>query len=414
MPCGNINKLKILFITSDSYPPYRPAARAIFWEELVNRGHLIDWVLPSGDPCDKPYVIQHGKGNIYIGSSNNGSSRWHRLIKNLNFIRNDLRMFKLTFRNKYHIIQVKDKYLSALFALILARFSKTHFVYWLAYPHAEANIYAAQQNVARYRKFYYMRGVFFEFVLYKIILPAADHIFVQSEQMKKDIQAKGIPLEKMTPIPGSLSLENIPFSEGANEKTTHNLVKENSIVYLGTLIRERRLDFLVRVLKEILIYKPNVQLIFIGSGENKKDEEFLLNEIKSLQVEHAVVFTGYLPMSDAWLYVREAAVCVSPYFPTPILNSTSPTKLIEYMAMGKAVVGNDHPEQSLVITESGCGLCTPWDETKFAQAVLYLLENSELAKEMGSRGRLYVEKYRTNSKMADIVLEEYNQLRQKK
>ncbi len=42
-----------------------------------------------------------------------------------------------------------------------------------------------------------------------------------------------------------------------------------------------------------------------------------------------------------------------------ILRAASPTKLVEYMAMGKAVVANDHPEQKRVIEESGAGYCVP-------------------------------------------------------
>jgi glycosyltransferase involved in cell wall biosynthesis len=101
--------------------------------------------------------------------------------------------------------------------------------------------------------------------------------------------------------------------------------------------------------------------------------------------------------------VAEADVCVSPFFPTPILNSTSPTKLVEYMAMGKAVVANDHPEQRLVIAESGAGLCVAWDETAFAQALLRLLRDPALARNMGERGRAWVLQHRTYDAIADLV-----------
>jgi glycosyltransferase involved in cell wall biosynthesis len=404
-----MSKLKILFITADTYPPYRPAARAIFWDELVKRDYTIDWVLQSEQPCKKPYTLVHGKGTVFIASSNNGSRKWNRIAKNWQNLRNDIKIFKLAHKKKYDIIQVKDKYLIALIAIFIARLTGTRFVYWLAYPHAEADIYAAKNKVARYPFIYYIRGVILKFLLYKIILPFSDHIFVQSEQMKKDIEARGVSTKKMTPIPGSVNLDVIPFDD-INFFETQKEKNKKDIVYLGTLIRERNLDFLVRVIKEVLKYEKKAKLILIGAGENPEDEEFLLREAELQKVEHAIVFTGYLPMSEAWEYIRRASVCVSPYFPTPILLSTSPTKLIEYMAMGIAVVGNNHPEQSLVITESQGGLCTSWNEAEFANAIVYLLNNSEVAREMGIKGRTYVEKFRTNSIMANTVINEYNKL----
>ena len=60
------------------------------------------------------------------------------------------------------------------------------------------------------------------------------------------------------------------------------------------------------------------------------------------------------------------------------------------MAMGKPVVVNDHPEQSLIIAESGAGCCVAYDEAEFAEAVVYLLQNRELAVEMGKKGREYM------------------------
>src|SRR5690606_17527731 len=125
------------------------------------------------------------------------------------------------------------------------------------------------------------------------------------------------------------------------------------------------LDFLIRVLGRVREQIPDAKLYLVGRGDHPEDEELLINEAKRLDLLSAVVFVGHLPREQALAYVRDAKVCVSPFYPTPILNSTSPTKLIEYMAMGKAVVANDHPEQRLVIEESGAGYCVSWDEAAF-------------------------------------------------
>ncbi|MFM9709876.1 glycosyltransferase, partial [Streptomyces galilaeus] len=78
-------------------------------------------------------------------------------------------------------------------------------------------------------------------------------------------------------------------------------------------------------------------------GDDPRDEQLLREETARLGLDGAVVLVGQKTHEEAMRYVREADVCVSPFFPTPILNSTSPTKLVEYMALGRPVVGNDHP-----------------------------------------------------------------------
>lgn len=400
-------KLRILFITSDKYPPYRPAAKAIFSEELTDRGHRIDWVIQAERSCATFHQESIGNGIAYIGPTDDGGSKWRRLRKHLLDIANDLHIFSLIRRRNYDIVQVKDKYLAALLALFVARITGVRYFYWLAYPHAEAALYSAKMDYARYRWVAYLKGTLYHFCLYKVILRFADHAFVQSEQMKQDIIAEGIPSHKLTPIPGSLNLDQIPYPMPGADNSDKLAGEEQKIVYLGTLISVRRLDFLIRVIAEIIKKYPGAKLYLVGKGEQPKDGQLLQDEIDRLNVRHSVVMTGQLPMADALMHVSDADICLSPYYPIPILNSTSPTKLIEYMAMGKPVVGNDHPEQSLVIRESGAGYCTTWSEIDFANAVIKILDDPALARKMGERGRSYVENYRTNSHMADIVERKY-------
>ena len=112
--------------------------------------------------------------------------------------------------------------------------------------------------------------------------------------------------------------------------------------------------------------------------------------------------------------MKSADVCVSPFYPTPILNSTSPTKLVEYLAMGKPVVANDHPEQELVINESGCGICVPYSEQEFADAVIEVLNNLSYWSKFAKRGRNYVEMNRSYEKIANKVSEQYKSVLLKK
>lgn len=237
-------------------------------------------------------------------------------------------------------------------------------------------------------------------------MPAAEHIFVQSEQMRRDVAAEGIPLEKMTAVPMGIKLDALVAPAAGRSRQVIPL-GERCFLYLGTLIKLRRLDFLIRVLALVRQHVPDAKLYLVGRGDDSSDEQLLIAEARRLDVQDAVVFTGQLSWHEALRYVQEADVCVSPFYPIPILNSTSPTKLVEYMAMGKVAVANDHPEQRLMIEGSRAGICVAYDESAFADAIIKLLKDPDLAKEMGARGPEYVEQHRKYSIIADLVEREY-------
>lgn len=402
--------MKILFLSADKFPPFRVDVAVLFGMKLTARGYVIDWLLQSEADCAYPCIKKWAGGKAWVAATDNRSLRRHRLKKHFLKIFNELKVFSLARRNGYQIIQVKDDFLSALPAVIAAKRNRCKFVYWLSYPFPEANIHEAKTGVARYPLLYLFRGHFFKFLLYRIILPAADHVFVQSEQMKKDIASKGIGTAKISPVPMGVDIEKIPYLPSDFSKSTEKSNRVKTVLYLGTLNKVRRMDFLIRAFALVLDQHPRAKLFLIGGGEDPSDELIIKEEMRRLGVSEAVIMTGFLPMRDAWEYVRNADVCVSPFYPTFILNSTSPTKLVEYMAMGKAVVANDHPEQRLVIEESGGGICVPYQEKIFADAIAYLLTHPEKACEMGKKGRAYVERFRSYDVIAGQVDREYQML----
>lgn len=397
--------MRFLFVSRDKFPPFRVDVSVLFGQEIAGRGHSIDWLLQSGDRCDASYQTIWSGCRVWVGATDLGISGFRRLRKHIYSILHDFKMFSLVRRHKYDFIQVRDKFISALLAIIASKASKTKFLYWLSYPIPEADFYAVKMHIARYPFFYFFRGIFTRFLLYRVILPRADHIFVQSEQMKEDISAMGISEEKMTPVPMGVSLEEI--SNRLTEIGSQVHANGRAVLYLGTLNKVRKMDFLIKVFHKVRHQLPNAKLYIVGGADDPSDEQILKDEAKRLGISHAIIFTGYLPMKEAWRYVSEADVCVSPFYPTPILNSTSPTKLIEYMALGKAVVANNHPEQSLIISESGAGICVPWEENAFSDAIVKLLSQPAIAEEMGQKGRRYVEEYRSYTAIADALENEY-------
>jgi glycosyltransferase involved in cell wall biosynthesis len=395
-------QLRMLVVSSDTYPPRRVDVSVLFGEELARRGHQIDWILQSEAACEKPYVISWGGGRVWVGATDLGTSLLSRIRKHGRGIIHDLKLFTLLRGGSYDLIEVKDKFISGLFAIVAARLYGKRFIYWLSYPFGEDYLLRAKDGTARYPVLYVVRGKVSKFLLYKCLLPAAAHVFVQSEQMRRDVASEGIALAKLTAV--TMGIKPQMFAAAAAD-APRKLIPPDvpCFLYLGTLMKVRRIDFLVRVLALVRARIPAVKLYIVGAGDDPDDEASLLREAERLGVRDAMVMIGQLPQSEALRYVQEADVCVSPFYPTPVLNSTSPTKLVEYMAMGKAVVANDHPEQRLVIEQSGGGYCVPYQERPFADALVKLLQAPEVAKAMGRRGRQFALEQRSYPKIADLV-----------
>jgi glycosyltransferase involved in cell wall biosynthesis len=400
-------------VTSDTYPPTRVDVSVLFGEELAGRGHHIDWILQSEEHLERAYTTRWGGGTVWVTPADRRPSLLSRVRKHLMGIVHDARVFPLLRSGRYDVVEVKDKFLSGLLALIAARWYHKRLVYWLSYPFPEHYLNRARDGSAPYPFLYRMRGNAFAFLLYRVLLPAADHVFVQSEQMRRDVQGHGIAFEKMTAVPMGVRVAPEVLLEADTATTGQSCASESArqhipaaercFLYLGSLGRERRIDFLLRVLQHVRRQEPDARLYLIGKAERPEEEQFLIDEARRLGVHDAVVFVGQLPRDQALQYVREADVCVSPIDTTPMLNPASPTKLVEYMVMGKAVVANTHPDQRLVIEESGGGYCVPWDEEAFAAAVVRLMRDPQLALAMGERGRRYAIKHRSYQRIADQV-----------
>jgi len=397
----SVRKINLLFLAADKFPPFWGDTSILFARHLVGRGHKIDWLLQSEADCRQSHETRWKSSRVWVGATDNGTSRWRRLKKHLLNFCNELKIFRLTRQENYDCIVVKDKFIFTLIAIVVARFKKTKLIYWLSYPFPEDSLHRVRCGSARYPLFYFVRGRLFSVLLYRVIMPEADHVFVQSEQMKRDVIAKGILAGKLTAVPMGVEITDVPYQKDLSMTVQND--DEKKIVYIGTLTRVRKLDFLVRVVDLVRKQVPGAKLYLVGAGDDFEDEQLIINEAVRLGLAEVVVITGFLPKAAMWKYIQTADVCVSPYYPTFILNSTSPTKLIKYMAIGKAVVANDHPEQRQVLRDSAGGLCVPYREEAFADAIVALLRDPQKAAEMGQNGRKYIEQHRTYQVIADMV-----------
>lgn len=112
--------------------------------------------------------------------------------------------------------------------------------------------------------------------------------------------------------------------------------------YIGEMSLERKFDKLLDAFCE---GNNNKSLILVGSPESK-----ILEKYSSVS---NIIFTGRLPQREALEIVLKSRVAVS-YFPYHRPHKFQyPTKLLEYAALGAAILCNDSPGNVLASKEFG-------------------------------------------------------------
>jgi glycosyltransferase involved in cell wall biosynthesis len=207
-------------------------------------------------------------------------------------------------------------------------------------------------------------------------LEKADQVWLMSEEMKKYFSSI-LNTEKMKVWPSAVAadIEPIKYQTKASlyrEKLGID-AQDKVIVYIGTLSRQRGLNFVLNAFKILLEHQPKSKLLFLGYSLDSFDIIFLKNYAATIGVNHRVIFHPPVDEEELPYFVAVADVGISPFKPNFIFRHNSPLKLLEYFKAGIPVVANNIPEQKTVITESNAGLLVEWNEHEFANALFKIL-----------------------------------------
>src|SRR5215467_1455209 len=128
----------------------------------------------------------------------------------------------------------------------------------------------------------------------------------------------------------------------------------------------------------------------IGAGARMAEVKKILADGGSLD---GTAFTGLVPQEDGPAHLAACDVLVSPHVPNP--DGTpffgSPTKLFEYMAMGKAIVASNLDQIGEVLEHGRTALLVPpGDADALASALARLSDDPALRECLGAEARRVV------------------------
>ena len=157
------------------------------------------------------------------------------------------------------------------------------------------------------------------------------------------------------------------------------------IGFVGIIGVQDGVEFLVRALSEIKHrHRRNDFLgVIVGDGRAKQELEELTVE---LGLSKQVRFTGQVEYSKVPSYIAAFDICVTPDPSNPYNDSCTTIKTMEYMALGKPIVAFETAENRR--TAKDAALFAPNNDISLlADRIVELMNDEELRKELGQRGR---------------------------
>ncbi|MBA2733124.1 MAG: glycosyltransferase [Acidobacteria bacterium] len=217
----------------------------------------------------------------------------------------------------------------------------------------------------------------------------AHAVVANAEAVRRDLIEEGVFTEKIVTIYNGLDSHRVasaPLLKRKQALISFNLPLEENRRFV-TIVANLRLPVkdhptFLRAAKLVREAIPNAGFIIAGEGELLGSMRELSAQLK---LESDVFFTGRCSDVPALLSISD--VCVLSSRAEGFSNS-----ILEYMAAGRAVVTTDVGGAREAVVEGETGYIVPiGDSHKMAERIIALLGDSDMAREMGERGRRIVE-----------------------
>jgi len=158
--------------------------------------------------------------------------------------------------------------------------------------------------------------------------------------------------------------------------------RENLVVSVGVLFQSKCHDFTIRSIG-LIPKDKRPKLIIIASRATGGEKERLLNLAKFTGVDLEI--KGYVPDEEfAELHSRAKVVAIA-YVMEPSIEPVA-------LAFETPIVAVREGGARETIIHNETGILTSREEKEFAHAIEYLLDNPDVAEEMGKKGRKWIEK----------------------
>ncbi len=221
----------------------------------------------------------------------------------------------------------------------------------------------------------------------------ADLIVVVSAVLRDELVSRGVPAEKILVNPNAVDPEiydpaRFDAANIADSRAGFGFAPDHLVFgFIGTFSMWHGVEVLAEAIPRLVAARDDLRFLLIGDGPLHYP---VRERLKAAGVGERCVLTGLVPQMEA---VRHLAACdayLSPHVPNPDGSRFfgSPTKLFEYMAMGRAIVASDLEQiGEILVHEQTALLAKPGDVDALVAAVLRVAADRDLRERLGRNAR---------------------------
>lgn len=177
---------------------------------------------------------------------------------------------------------------------------------------------------------------------------------------------------------------------------------------VARLVQEKGYLELFEAFKDVLLKFSDTLLLVVGPGEPEKRDKIDPEIVKNYGIEKNVVFLGERFDVDEIYPLMDI-------FVLPTHREGVGASILEASSTARPVIATNTGGCPEAVDDGKTGILIPLKNVeKLSEAIIYLFDNPEVAKEMGRRGREKILKEFSEKLIFDILKEEYQRLVNKK
>jgi glycosyltransferase involved in cell wall biosynthesis len=226
---------------------------------------------------------------------------------------------------------------------------------------------------------------------------AADQVVVVSDGFRRNLIERGVPAAKVHTIRNGVALDRFrPDAHGREEARARLATRPDDclVLYAGTHGISHALPRVADA--AALLADQPVRLAFVGDGADKQRLE---RRIAELGLEN-VTLAPPVPPDQVPVLLAAADICLVPLRDVPLFATFIPSKMFEYLAAGKPVIGSVTGEAAQILREAGAIVVPPEDSGALAGAISSLAADPARRAAMAQQGRAYVENFFDRAELA--------------
>ena len=228
----------------------------------------------------------------------------------------------------------------------------------------------------------------------KRVVKKLEHIITVSDFSRDDICSEfKISSERFKVVPNGINTELFYPVPEIQRKKNRLIVTNSSDTPL------KGLYYLLHAVAEIAKSRE-IELIVIGSPKKNGGIERL---VKKLDISHLITFTGRIDDHEFLKHYAKASIAV-----VPSVYEGFGLPVGEAMACGLPVISTTGGALPEVVGDAGV-LVPPSDPDALAGAVIKLIDNPDLAEELGRAGYKRVQEHFTWKRTAEMTVEAYRE-----